>query len=97
VSLFQISHNEMPIKTYNIVQTGAKTPFGGFQDGLFKVKYHVLMAPAENKPLETPIIWQSKIAMTNFQVEDRFLFIMLKIELVVKLNVSTYFESNSCI
>jgi hypothetical protein len=46
----------MPIKMYKIVHTGAKIPFGGFQEGLFNVKYQVLMAPAENKPLDAPMI-----------------------------------------
>jgi hypothetical protein len=79
-SLFQISHSEIPIKMYKMVQTGAKIPLGGFQEGLLRVKYQVLIDPAENKPLDAPIIWQSKMAMTNFQVEDRFLFIMSKID-----------------
>ena len=38
---FQIRNIEIPIITYNIVQTGPKTLLGGLNDGLFKVAYHV--------------------------------------------------------
>ena len=34
-----ILNNEIPIKMYKTVQTGPKIPFGGLNDGLFKLKY----------------------------------------------------------
>ena len=37
--LFKIKKNEMPIKMYNMVQTGPNKLLGGLNEGLFKVTY----------------------------------------------------------
>jgi hypothetical protein len=42
----------MPIRIYNIVQTGAKIQFGGLKNGLIKVEYHPWMdGKVKNEPM----------------------------------------------
>jgi hypothetical protein len=41
IPLSHNKYNEIPININKVVQTGAKTQFGGLKNGLFRVEYHV--------------------------------------------------------
>jgi len=41
IPLLQIRYKEIPIKRYNVIQTGPNNQPGGLKSGLFKVKYQV--------------------------------------------------------
>ncbi len=56
----------MPIKTYNVVQTGAKIQFGGLKKGLFNPAYQVGMAGVVASEPIAPINKQAIIANASF-------------------------------
>ncbi len=44
--LIQTRYNDIPIKTYRLIQTGENIQFGGLNEGLLIVVYHVFVAGA---------------------------------------------------
>ena len=70
----QTKYNEMPIKTYNVIQTGPKIQLGGLKIGFCKVRYQV---ETELEVNTEPIKAASKgikIDITNFTKFIFFIF-----------------------
>lgn len=62
----QIKATAIPIVRYKKVQAGPNNQFGGFQDGLFRKRYHDFISEIVLKPLEIPRIKQSEAQIRTF-------------------------------
>ena len=60
----------IPIKVKRVVQTGAKSQFGGLKDGLLTVAYQVSMDEAVAIPPMEPSATQAIMLMISFTVRD---------------------------
>ena len=77
--LCQTLKEAMPINTYKVVHTGANTQFGGLNDGLLMVRYHVFTDSMVNwlpiKPIKSGMARQIKKVM--IVAEELFFVIVI--------------------
>lgn len=67
----------IPIKVKSVVQTGAKSQFGGLKEGLFTLAYQVSIEEAVAIPPIDPNATQAIILMISFTVRDGlFIFVV---------------------
>jgi len=63
-----IRYKEIPIKAYNVNQTGPKIHDGGLNDGFIKVVYQVVTDLEVNIDPIMPANWQTIMDNTNFKI-----------------------------
>ena len=64
--------SEIPIMAKSVVQTGAKSQFGGLKKGLFREAYHDGIDGIVKKEPAMPASSQARIAKTSFEKSLRF-------------------------
>ena len=69
-SVFQISANEIPIITYRLVHTGAKSDAGGFHEGFCSSANHGYMEGIDKSELIIPVNSQIRIAITSLETKE---------------------------
>ncbi len=62
----QIKATAIPMVRYKNVHAGPNNQFGGFQDGLFRKRYHDFISEIVLKPLEIPRNKQSEAQIRTF-------------------------------
>ena len=73
--LLQIKAKLTPIKIYKILQTGAKSQFGGLKKGLSKKTYHEGIAGVVTSPPREPI--------AKLTIEEIIIFAVLLIQIII--------------
>ena len=71
----QTMYKEIPIRKNKIIQTGAKSQFGGAMLGFVKLAYHSGIARIVKKEPIAPAIWHIKTEIKSFEALENFIYI----------------------